>query len=83
MIDLLTDPQAWLSLAILTLMEIVLGIDNIVFISILTGRLPRERQVAARRLGLAGALLTRLALLLTLNWISHLESTLFTLVRPW
>ena len=83
MIDLLTDPQAWLSLAILTLMEIVLGIDNIVFITILTGRVPRERQVATRRLGLAGALLTRLALLLTLNWISHLESTLFTLVRPW
>ena len=83
MIELLTSPEAWVSLAFLTLMEIVLGIDNIVFISILTSRLPREQQVSGRRLGLAGALVTRVMLLLTLNFLAHLEDPLFTLVRAW
>jgi predicted tellurium resistance membrane protein TerC len=83
MIELLSSPEAWVSLAVLTLMEIVLGIDNIVFISILTSKLPREQQVLGRRLGLAGALLTRVLLLLTLNFLAHLEEPLFTFVRAW
>src|SRR5262245_149709 len=83
MLELLTDPNAWLSLLVLTVMEIVLGIDNIVFITILTGRLPRERQVSARRLGLAVALMTRIMLLLSINWVMHLKDELFVLVVPW
>jgi predicted tellurium resistance membrane protein TerC len=83
MLELLTDPSAWISLAVLTLMEVILGIDNIVFISILTARLPRHQQVLGRRLGLAGALLTRIALLMTINWLAHLQDELFTLWRPW
>ncbi|MCX4242127.1 TerC family protein [Paraliomyxa miuraensis] len=83
MLELLTSPEAWVSLLVLSVMEIVLGIDNIVFITILCGRLPRERQLAARRLGLAVALVTRLLLLLGISWVMHLESTLFTLVVPW
>jgi predicted tellurium resistance membrane protein TerC len=59
-LDLVTSPASWVSLATLSAMEIVLGIDNIVFLSILAGRLPPERQPAARRLGLAFALATRL-----------------------
>lgn len=70
----------WLiALIALTAMEIVLGIDNIVFIAILTGRLPKERQVAARRLGLTLAMVTRILLLLTLTWILGLTKPLFTL----
>jgi predicted tellurium resistance membrane protein TerC len=83
MLELVTSPEAWVSLAFLTVMEIVLGIDNIVFITILTGRLPREQQITGRRLGLAGALVTRVLLLLTLNYLAHLEKPLFTLVRAW
>ena len=56
MIELLSSPEAWVSLLVLSLMEVVLGIDNIVFITILCGRLPREQQVLGRRLGLAAAL---------------------------
>lgn len=83
MIELLTSPEAWISLAVLTLMEVVLGIDNIVFITILAGRLPPHQQKLGRQLGLAGALITRVLLLLAINWIVHLEETLFTLVVPW
>lgn len=83
MIELLTSPEAWVSFAFLTVMEVVLGIDNIVFLTILTGRLPREQQLLARRLGLAGALVTRVGLLLTLNWLAHLQAELFFLVRSW
>jgi predicted tellurium resistance membrane protein TerC len=83
MIELLTSPEAWVSLAFLTVMEVVLGIDNIVFLTILTGRLPRDQQLSARRLGLAGALITRVLLLLTLNWLAHLERPLFHLWRDW
>lgn len=74
----LTDPQAWIALATLTALEIVLGIDNIVFISILTGKLPEEQQPRARTIGLAGALVMRVILLLSLSWIMGLTSTLFT-----
>ncbi|MEQ1502884.1 MAG: TerC family protein [Myxococcota bacterium] len=83
MIELLSDPSAWVSLAVLTLMEVVLGIDNIVFIAILTGKLPRSQQVLGRRLGLAGALATRIALLLTISFLARFEQTLFTIGRDW
>ena len=76
MIDL-ADPQIWLSLVTLTVLEIVLGIDNIVFIAVLTQKLPRERQAAARRLGIAFALITRLLLLLTIAWVIGLTAPLF------
>ena len=83
MIELLSDPAAWLSLAVLSLMEIVLGIDNIVFITILCGRLPKERQLSARRLGLAVALISRLVLLLGIAWVMRLTDPLFTFVVEW
>ncbi len=74
----LADPQAWIALATLTALEIVLGIDNIIFISILVGRLPEARRNVARRLGLALAMITRIALLLSLAWIMTLTAPLFT-----
>jgi predicted tellurium resistance membrane protein TerC len=83
MMELLTSPEAWVSLLVLSLMEIVLGIDNIVFITILCGRLPRDQQVRARRLGLGVALISRLALLLGISWVMRLQETLFTFVIPW
>ena len=67
--DWLTDPQIWASLVTLTALEIVLGIDNLVFIAIVAGRLPPERQNAARQVGLSLALITRLALLASITWI--------------
>ena len=83
MIELLSDPNAWLSLLILTAMEIVLGIDNIVFISILTGRLPPERRLAGRRLGLLAALGSRIVLLMAIGWVVTLDEPFFTLIVPW
>jgi len=83
MLELLADPQAWISLLILSAMEIVLGIDNIVFISILCSKLPPEQQAKGRRLGLAAALLSRLALLGAISWVMQLTQPLFTLVREW
>ena len=83
MIELLSSPEAWVSLLVLSLMEVVLGIDNIVFITILCGRLPREQQLSARRLGLGVALIARLVLLSAISWIMALEQTLFTVVVPW
>ena len=73
----LTQPEAWLGLLTLTVLEIVLGIDNVIFISILAGKLPESQQGRARRLGLAGAMLTRIALLATLVWIIRLTAPLF------
>ncbi|MBI5499628.1 MAG: TerC family protein [Deltaproteobacteria bacterium] len=83
MIDLITSPEAWVSLGVLTLLEIVLGIDNIVFISILTGRLPKDKRLRARRLGLAVAMISRLALLLAISWVMKLQSTLFHVWVDW
>jgi predicted tellurium resistance membrane protein TerC len=83
MLELLSDPKAWTSLLVLTAMEIILGIDNIVFITILTGRLPKERQLQARRIGIGAALLSRVALLLGISWVMRLDNTLFDLWRPW
>lgn len=73
----LADPQIWLSLITLTVLEIVLGIDNIVFIAVLTQKLPPERQAAARRLGIGFALVTRLMLLLAIAWVIGLTAPLF------
>jgi len=79
MLELLTDPQMWLAFATLTALELVLGIDNIIFISILVDKLPRARQEAARRLGLFAAMFLRIGLLLTLAWIIGFTAPLFTL----
>ena len=73
----LSDPQAWIALATLTALEIVLGIDNIIFISILVGRVPGERRNRARVIGLALAMITRIVLLLSLTWVMSLTTTLF------
>jgi predicted tellurium resistance membrane protein TerC len=81
MLELLTDPQAWIALLTLTALELVLGIDNIVFISILVDKLPPERRKLARRLGLFMAMFLRLGLLLVISWIIGLTAPLFTL--PW
>jgi len=75
----LADPQIWASLVTLTALEIVLGIDNLVFIAILVGRLPPERRDLARRLGLAVAVLSRLALLASIAWIVGLTAPVFEL----
>ncbi len=66
--DWLADPNAWISLLTLSLLEIVLGIDNLIFISILSSKLPAEQQPKARKTGLALALITRLLLLCSLAW---------------
>ena len=78
--ETLLDPQVWISLVTLTVLEIVLGIDNIVFISILAGKLPVERQASARRWGLAMALITRLMLLASLAYVVKLTRPWFTVV---
>ena len=77
--DWITDPQAWVALATLTVLEVVLGIDNIIFISILAGKLPEAQRDRARRIGLLLAMLTRVALLLSIAWIIRLTRPLFTL----
>jgi predicted tellurium resistance membrane protein TerC len=74
----LTSPEIWLSLLTLTVLEIVLGIDNIVFIAILAAKLPAHQQKKARQLGLSLALVTRILLLLSITWIMGLKGTLFT-----
>jgi len=76
-----SDPQAWIALATLTALEIVLGIDNIIFISILAGRLPRHQRDRARRMGLGLAMLTRLLLLFSLAWVMGLTAPLFTVME--
>jgi predicted tellurium resistance membrane protein TerC len=75
--DWIANPDIWLSLVTLTALEIVLGIDNLVFIAILAGKLPAERQALARQIGLGVALLTRLGLLFTLTWLAGLRENLF------
>ena len=75
----ITDPQIWLSLVTLSALEIVLGIDNLVFIAILTGRLPAHQRSTGRKVGLALALITRLMLLATLAWIVGLTEPVLTL----
>jgi len=79
--ELFLDPHAWVAFVTLTVLEIVLGIDNIIFISILVGRLPPERQPAARQLGLTLAMGTRILLLLSITWVMSLTLPLFTLLQ--
>ena len=76
MLELLTDPQAWIAFLTLSALEVILGIDNIIFISILVGRLPHEQRKSARIGGLAFAMLTRVALLFSIVWLTRL-------VNPW
>ena len=80
MLDLLTSPQAWIAFATLTALELVLGIDNIIFISILVDKLPKARQEFARRIGLFMAMFMRIGLLLVLAWIVGLVAPLFTVL---
>ncbi len=74
------DPQAWVALATLTVLEIVLGVDNVIFISILSGKLPKQHQRRARRWGLFAAMFMRIGLLMSLAWIIRLTAPLFTVV---
>jgi predicted tellurium resistance membrane protein TerC len=79
MIELLSDPHVWASLLTLTALEIVLGIDNLIFLSIVSGRLPKHQQRLARQIGLALALLGRVALLFSLTWIIGLTQPIFSI----
>ena len=78
--DLFTDPQAWIALATLLALEIVLGVDNIVFISILAGKLPADQRKKARNMGLSLALITRILLLLSISWVIGLTEPLFSVI---
>ena len=77
--DWTSDPTAWVALATLVVLEVVLGIDNLIFISILTNKLPAEQQARARRLGIGAALIMRLVLLATISFIVQLTTPVFTL----
>ncbi len=77
--DWITDPSAWIALLTLTALEIVLGIDNIIFISILSSRLPYDQQDKARKIGLLAALGTRILLLLSISWVVQLTDPILTL----
>lgn len=79
--EFLSDPQIWITLLTLTILEIVLGIDNIIFISILSGKLPAEEQSKARSLGLAFAMISRVALLFSISWVMKLTHPLFEIVH--
>ena len=81
MIELLSDPQVWIAFLTLTALELVLGIDNVIFISILVDKLPKERRDLARRLGLFLAMFIRIGLLFLLSWIVGLTEPLFSLFR--
>src|SRR5882762_4287227 len=81
--DWLTNPEIWVSLLTLTVLEIILGIDNIVFISILAGKLPPEQQAKARQTGLSLALITRVLLLCGLAWMVKLTAPLFRIPKFW
>ena len=81
MLELLSDPQTWIAFATLTALELVLGIDNIIFISILVDKLPKEKREFARRIGLFMAMFMRIGLLLVLAWIVGLVEPLFTVMN--
>lgn len=80
MFEWLASPEAWIALGTLTALEIVLGIDNIIFISILVGRLPAHQRALARKLGLSLAMITRLALLFSISWVMGLTEPWFTVL---
>jgi predicted tellurium resistance membrane protein TerC len=79
LLQLAADPAAWIALVTLIAMEVVLGIDNLIFISILAGKLPEHQQAKARQMGIAAALVSRLALLFALTWLMRLTQPLFAL----
>jgi predicted tellurium resistance membrane protein TerC len=79
-IEFLSDPAIWVSFLTLTLLEVVLGVDNVIFLSILVSRLPREMQARARTLGLAFAMVTRIGLLFSITWLTKLTAPLFTVL---
>lgn len=79
-VEWLTDPDVWIGFVTLVALEIVLGIDNVVFISILSGKLPRAQQARARQIGLGLALVMRILLLLALSWVIGLTAPLFSLI---
>lgn len=79
MFEWIADPQAWLGLATLTILEIVLGIDNIIFLSLVVAKLPKHQQNSARRLGLLAAMFMRLCLLASIAWVIRLVEPLFTI----
>ncbi|PWC14896.1 hypothetical protein B4923_02295 [Brenneria roseae subsp. americana] len=80
MFDWIVDPNAWLALGTLTILEIVLGIDNIIFLSLVVSKLPKAQQNKARRIGLMGAMLMRLGLLASIAWVIRLTNPLFTVL---
>ena len=80
MLDWLSDPEVWIALGTLTALEIVLGVDNIIFISVLVGRLPEAQRAVARRLGLGLAMVARLGLLFSISWIMGLTQPWFTVL---
>ena len=79
LMEWITQPEAWIALFTLTMLEIVLGIDNIIFISILVDRLPEHQQKKARLTGLALAMVLRILLLLSISWVMNAQNTLFTI----
>ncbi len=79
MLELLSDPNAWAALLSLTALEIVLGIDNVIFLSIVSAKLPLEQQKSARRIGLALALIMRIGLLMLITWIQQLQTPFVTI----
>jgi predicted tellurium resistance membrane protein TerC len=81
MFDWIAEPQAWIALGTLTALEIVLGVDNVIFISILAGKLPPDQQEKARKLGLVLAMGMRILLLMSLSWVAKLTETLFTVLE--
>lgn len=81
MVEWITDSQAWMSLLTLTALEIVLGIDNVIFLSILAGKLPKEQQARARQIGLSLAMLIRIGLLCSISWVMQLTHPLFQILN--
>jgi len=79
--DWVLEPEAWIAFLTLTALELVLGIDNVIFISILAGKLPDDRQQKARNLGLLLAMITRIGLLFSISWIVRLTNPWFTVLR--
>jgi predicted tellurium resistance membrane protein TerC len=77
--DWITNPEIWIALITLTVLELVLGVDNVIFISILASKLPKDQQARARTIGLALAMITRILLLLSLAWLAHLTTPLVTM----
>ena len=75
----ISQPESWIALLTLIVLELVLGVDNVIFISILAGKLPQADQQRARRTGIMLAVVTRILLLLSLSWVIRLEEALFTL----